>query len=66
KILSGLMDHPTSLVPRARAELALAQLYRKTKPAEAAKIYEQIKKEFPDSPLADEADQRLAEIGPVS
>jgi predicted negative regulator of RcsB-dependent stress response len=66
KILSELVDHPTSLVPKARSELALAELYRKSKPAEAAKLYEQIKKEFPDSPLADEADRRLAEIGPVS
>ena len=66
KILQGLIDHPTSLVPKARAELALAAVYRKTKPAEAAKLYEQVKKDYPDSPLADEADQRLAELGPVS
>jgi predicted negative regulator of RcsB-dependent stress response len=66
KLLNGLMDKPTALVPRARAELALADLYRKSKPAEAAKIYEQIKKEFPDTPLAEEADRRLAEIGPAS
>ncbi len=66
KLLTGLMDKPTVLVPRARAELALAELYRKSKPAEAAKLYEQIKKEFPDSPLSDEADRQLAEIGPAS
>jgi predicted negative regulator of RcsB-dependent stress response len=66
KLLTGLMDKPTVLVPRARAELALAELYRKSKPAEAAKLYEQIKKDFPDTPLAEEADRRLAEIGPAS
>jgi predicted negative regulator of RcsB-dependent stress response len=66
KILTALMDHPTALVPKARAEFALADLYRKSKPAEAAKLYEQIKKEFPDSALSEEADRRLAEIGPVS
>jgi len=66
KLLTGLMDKPTALVPRARAEFALAELYRKSKPAEAAKLYQQIKKEFPDSPLSDEADRQLAEIGPAS
>ena len=66
QLLQGLVDHPTTLVPRARAELALAELYRNSKPAEAAKLYEQIKKEFPDSPLADEADKRLAELAPAS
>ena len=66
KTLQDLIDHPTSLVPKARAELALAAIYRKTKPAEAAKLYEQVKKDYPDSPLADEADQRLAELGPAS
>jgi len=66
QILQGLMDHPATLVPRARAELALAELYRRTKPAEAAKLYEQIKKEFPESPLSDEADKRLAELAPSS
>jgi len=66
KYLTGLIDKPTALVPKARAQLALAELYRKSKPAEAAKLYEEIKKEFPDTPLAEEADRRLAEIGPVS
>ncbi|HKO04497.1 MAG TPA: tetratricopeptide repeat protein [Candidatus Acidoferrales bacterium] len=66
KLLTGLMDKPTALVPRARAEFALAGVYRKSKPAEAAKLYEQIKKEFPDTPLFEEADRRLAEIGPSS
>ena len=66
KYLTDLMDHPTALVPRARSEMALAALYHKTKPAEAAKLYEQIKKEFPDSPLADEADRKLSELGPSS
>jgi predicted negative regulator of RcsB-dependent stress response len=66
QLLKGLAEKPTTLVPRARTVMALAALYRKTKPAEAAKIYEQIKKDYPDSPLADEADKRLAEIAPAS
>jgi len=66
KILSDLIDHPTTLVPKARTQMALAGLYRKTKPAEAAKLYEQVKKDYPDTPLAEEADRRLTELGPVS
>lgn len=66
KYLTDLIDHPTALVPKARAQMALADLYRKTKPAEAAKLYEQVKKDFPDSPLAEEADRKLSEIGPAS
>lgn len=66
QFLQSLVDHPTTLVPRARAELALADLYRRTKPAEAAKLYEQIKKDFPESPLSDEAEKRLAELAPAS
>jgi len=66
KYLTDLIDHPTALVPKARAEMALAALYHKTRPAEAAKLYEQIKKEFPESPLADEADRKLSELGPSS
>ncbi len=66
KFLTDLIDHPTALVPKARAQMALAALYQKSKPAEAAKIYEQVKKDFPDTPLAEEADRRLSEMGPVS
>ena len=66
QLLKGLAENPTTLVPRARAELLLASIYRRTNPPAAAKIYEQIKKEFPDTSLADEADKRLAEIAPAS
>ncbi len=66
KYLTDLIDHPTALVPKARAQMDLADLYRKTKPGEAASLYEQVKKEFPDSPLADEADRKLSEISPAS
>jgi len=66
KILTDLIDHPTVLVPKARAQMLLAGIYRKTKPAEAAKLYEQVKKDFPDTPLSEEADRRLSEIGPAS
>jgi len=66
KILTDLIDHPTVLVPKARAQMVLAGLYRKSKPAEAAKLYEQVKKDYPDTPLSEEADRRLSELGPAS
>jgi hypothetical protein len=39
------------------AMLALADYYRKTDPAQAAKLYNQIKQEFPDA--AQDAEQGL-------
>jgi len=66
KILTQLIDHPTAVVPKARAQMNLADIYRKSKPAEAAKLYEQVKKDYPDTPLSEEADRRLTEMGPAS
>ena len=66
KILTDLIDHPTVLVPKARAQMVLAGLYRTSKPAEAARLYEQVKKDYPDTPLSEEADRRLSEMGPAS
>jgi hypothetical protein len=53
-------------VPKALAQMALADQYRKANPAEAAKLYQQIKKDHPDSMLGDEADKRLTDLGPQS
>jgi predicted negative regulator of RcsB-dependent stress response len=52
-----LMDKPSVLVPKAMAMLALADYYRKADPAQATKLYNQVKQEFPDA--AEEADQGL-------
>jgi predicted negative regulator of RcsB-dependent stress response len=60
KLYQQLIDKPTVLVPKAVVMLALAEHYRQKNPAEAAKIYGQIKSEYPDSPMADQADQELA------
>ena len=56
-IYKQLADKPTEFVPKAMALLALADHYRKNDPAEAAKLYNQVKVEFPDA--ATEADQGL-------
>jgi predicted negative regulator of RcsB-dependent stress response len=57
ELYKQLSDKPTVLVPKPMALLALADYYRKTDPAQAAKLYNQIKQDFPDA--AQEADQGL-------
>jgi predicted negative regulator of RcsB-dependent stress response len=52
-----LSDKPSVFVPKPMAMLALADYYRKTDPAQATKLYNQVKQEFPDA--AEEADQGL-------
>ncbi len=66
RLLKLLIDKPTVLVPKSLAQITLADLYRRTNPAEAAKLYTEIKKEYPDSVVGDEADKRLADLAPQS
>ena len=56
-LLKQLSDKPSVFVPKPTAMLALADYYRKTDPAQAAKLYNQVKKDFPDA--AEAADQGL-------
>jgi len=60
KIYQQLMTKPAVLVPRPVVMLALAQHYGQKNPIEAAKLYSQIKTEYPDTPIAEQADQELA------
>jgi len=62
KILRALADQPSVLVPRSYVMLELAGLLRAKNPKEAAVLYAQIKKEFPDSAIAEQADRRLEEL----
>lgn len=55
-----LIDKPSVLVPKAEAMLALAEHYGAKNPSEAAKIYGQIKSEYPDSPIAEQAEKEAA------
>ncbi len=52
-----LSDKPSVFVPKAMAMLALADYYRKNDPAQATKLYNQVKVEFPAA--AEQADQGL-------
>jgi hypothetical protein len=55
-----LLSSPSVLVPKPIVLLALAGHYRQSNPAQAAKLYNQIKADYPDSGAAEEADQQLA------
>ena len=46
-------------MPRSLVLLELAGQLRKTKPADAATLYQQIKKEFPNTGMSEEADKGL-------
>jgi len=61
KIYKDLLAHPTVFVPKPVAMLSLANHYRGVNNnAEAVKLYNQIKTEFPDSPIAQQATQTLS------
>lgn len=59
KIYNDLKEHPTTTVPKVRALLELADMYETSQPGQAATIYQQVQKEFPNSVAASIAKQRL-------
>jgi predicted negative regulator of RcsB-dependent stress response len=58
-VYKQLLDKPTLFVPKPLVLLTLADHYRKSDPAQATKLYTQIKQDFPDTAAADQADQDL-------
>ena len=66
KIFRALADKQSALVPRPLVLLELAGLLRSSNPKEAVSIYQQIKKEFPDTTIADQADRGLDTLSPKS
>jgi hypothetical protein len=66
KIFRALADKQSALVPRPLVLLELAGVLRNSNPKEAASIYQQIKKEFPDTTIADQADRGLETLAPKS
>jgi predicted negative regulator of RcsB-dependent stress response len=66
KVFRALADKPTALVPRALVLLELAGVLKKTNPQEATAVYQQIKKEFPETAIADQADRGLDSLSPKS
>jgi predicted negative regulator of RcsB-dependent stress response len=66
KIFRKLADKPSVFVPRPLALLELAGALRQTNPKEAVNTYQQVKKEFPESAISEEADRGLDTIAPKS
>ncbi len=62
KLLRQIIQNPTFSVPKSTAEMALADQLRQKNPSEAIKLYEQVRNEFPASPVADTAKERLDEL----
>jgi predicted negative regulator of RcsB-dependent stress response len=65
-ILRALSNSGSILVPKPLVLLELAGILRQTNPKEAVTLYEQIKKDYPNSSVADEADRGLGELAPHS
>jgi hypothetical protein len=59
KQFRSLAEKSSIFVPRPMVLLELAGVLRQTRPQEAATVYQQIKKEFPNTPAAEEADRGL-------
>jgi hypothetical protein len=66
KIYRTLADKGSVFVPRPLVLLELAGVLRQTKPQEAATVYQEIKKEFPDTTISEEADRGLGTLSPKS
>jgi len=66
KTYRALMDKQSALVPKPLVMLELAGVLRGSKPQEAVSLYQQIKKDFPDTPMADQADRGLDALSPKS
>ena len=61
-----LAEKRSIFVPRALALLELGNVLRQSNPKEAANVYQQIKKEFPDTPSSEQADRGLELLAPKS
>lgn len=59
KLYRQLADNPTVTVPRSMALLELATLQSESDPAAARKLFDEIKREFPDTQIAAEVTRRI-------
>jgi predicted negative regulator of RcsB-dependent stress response len=66
RLLRALSTTGAVLVPKPLVLLELAGLLRAKDPKEATNIYEQLKKEYPNSAIVDEADRGLQSVSPKS
>jgi tetratricopeptide (TPR) repeat protein len=59
-LFQDVIQHPTTTVPKPAAQLQLAQLYETTQPAEARRLYAEIKDQNKDTDAAQIATQKLS------
>jgi hypothetical protein len=52
QLYKELIDHPSATVPKSTAQIELARVYEETQPAEAMRLYEQVRKEDPNGAAA--------------
>lgn len=64
KLYRQLIAQPATMLPKPVALLALADYYSKSNPAEATKLYNQIKTDFPNTAIAEQAEERLETLRP--
>jgi len=65
KLYRELADRPSVTVPKASAQLALADLKASSDPAEARRLLEAVQAEFPDTAVAREVARRLELLPPA-
>ena len=58
-VYNDLVAHPSTTVPKSTAQLEMAMMFEQSQPQEAAKLYEQIRKDEPESVAAQVATERL-------
>jgi predicted negative regulator of RcsB-dependent stress response len=63
KTLQALSTAGSVLVPKPMVLLELAGIYSQTDPKQATTLYEQLKKDYPNTPVADQADRGLELLG---
>lgn len=66
KLLRALSEKPAVLVPKPMVVLELARLLSASKPQEATTLYQQLKKDYPNSSVSEEADRCLQALGSKS
>ena len=66
KVFRDLSEHASVFVPRPLVLLELAETLRQSDPKAAVAVYEQLKKEFPNTAVSEEADRGLETLAPKS
>jgi predicted negative regulator of RcsB-dependent stress response len=66
KMLRALSTSGSALVPKPMVLLELAQIFSQTDPKQASSLYEQLKKDYPNTSIADQADRGLGLLAPKS